>query len=152
MRRLLLIAILSAVSFAHLDTGIDREVGPYLLDVGWEPDPLEAGEPVFFAINVVEQNTFEKTNFSEAWVRFSKGDRIAYAGSFHMKEGSTSFTYEFPEGGTWDLDIRFGNYSEKVELEVAPAKGLDSGFLGWLAAGFFAIVAFGMLIWKRNRK
>lgn len=149
--RVLLLLLLAGLSFAHLATGVDKEVGPYLLDVGWDPYPPVAGEPAFFAINIVENGTFEKTDYTEAWVRFSKGDRISYAGAMALEEGSTSFSYEFPEGGEWDMDIRFGNYSGKVGLDVGE-KNPDNPGLGWIAAGFFAILALAAVIWGRSRR
>ncbi|HSB46979.1 MAG TPA: hypothetical protein VLD37_03125 [Candidatus Bilamarchaeum sp.] len=131
--KLLIIALaLAALSFAHLENGVDRQVGPYILDTGWEPAAPGAGEPVFFAINIVDAKSEEKTNFTEVWVRFSRGDRIAYAGTMAMDEGSASFSYEFPEAGTWDMDMKFGNYSDKVEIEVPGSKAGQENAL-WLA-------------------
>jgi hypothetical protein len=134
MKNALAVLLFFSIAFAHLESGVDRQVGPYLLDVGWEPAAPAAGEPVFFAVNVVDYETQERTDFDSAWVRFSKGDRIAYAGSLAMDRGSTSFSYEFPEAGVWEMDVRFGNYSDKVDVFV-PGESAGADNLIWLAGG-----------------
>jgi hypothetical protein len=148
MRILIMIIALAAVSFAHLENGVDKQVGPYLLDVGWEPAAPVAGTPVFFAVNVADYETHERTDFDQVWVRFSKGDRIAYAGTLSMDRGSTSFSYEFPEAGVWEMDVRFGNYSDKVEVFVPGESKQDN--LIWLAGG--AVLGGALVFILRMKK
>lgn len=133
-----LVILLISVSFAHLEGGIDKEVGPYVLDIGWEPTTPSAGEAAFFAINIVDKDDFEPANFSSAWVRFSKGDRVAFAGTFAMKNGSTSFSFEFPEAGAWEMKVQFGEYSETTEVFV-PGEKADTEMVAWLVAAVFAV-------------
>jgi hypothetical protein len=149
MRYLLLLILLASASFAHLEAGVDKQEGPYLLDLGWEPKAPIAGEPAFFAINIVDYESQNKTNFSSAWVRFSKGDRIAFAGDIGMDEGSGSFSYEFPEAGAWEMDVKFANYSEKVEIFVPGEKAKPDNFL-WLGGGALVGGAI-VLIWRQKK-
>jgi hypothetical protein len=146
MRLLMLSLLLLSLSMAHLENGKDTQLGPYILDTGWEPGNLSAGAPAFFAVNVVDAGTLEPSSFSTVWVRFSKGEHISYAGTFALENGSTSFTYEFPEGGDWEMKIMFGNYSSVADLQVG-----EKPDFAWLVAAAFAILCLA-LAWKIRRK
>ncbi|MEW6722920.1 MAG: hypothetical protein AB1324_06685 [Candidatus Micrarchaeota archaeon] len=150
MRHALLLMSLLALASAHLEGGTDFESGPYILDLGWEPGELRAGEPAFFAVNVVDNDTEEPSNLSSVWVRFSKGEAVAFAGTFALERGSTSFTYEFPEGGDWDMDVRFGDRSEKAALEVTPADAPDN--YAWWAAAALAILSIALALRLVSKK
>lgn len=72
-------------------------------------------------------------------MRFSKGDRIAFAGTLSMDNGSTGFSHMFPEAGEYDMDVRFGDETGSV---VVPVRGgRDEGGAGWIAAGAAGAVA-----------
>jgi hypothetical protein len=150
MRYLVVFLLINAIVFAHLENGIDKEAGPYLLDIGWEPAAPSAGQPVFFAINI--KDTEERTDFDKVWVRFSKGDRIAFAGTMAMDNGSTSFSYEFPEAGDWDMDMKFANYSEKIEVQVPGEKpGSGDGLMLAFVAGAALMAGLALALKRISR-
>src|SRR5262249_45646781 len=122
MRFFIVMILALSLCHAHLESGFDKQEGPYRLDVGWAPSAPSAGSQTFFAVNIVDHETNTSSNVSEVWIRFSKGDRVAYAGTMALKGGSTSFTYDFPEAGVWQMTVQFQNYSENIDVFVPSEK------------------------------
>lgn len=147
MKCLLLLLIVLPFSYAHLAGGEDKEVGPYLLDAGWDPERPIVGESTSFAVNIVDSHTFTPSNFSSVLIRLSKNDEIFFAGNLELKGGSASFAYTFPEGGEWDLEIQFGQYKEKIDVSVR-----ENSQTHWIPLAIIAIAILGYFAITRMKK
>jgi len=148
VKTVILLLAFATFAFADLGAGENKTVGPYLLDVGWDPAHPVAGEKTSLAINVVDAQTLEKTTFSGAWLRISKGEKIFFAGNLQMDEGSTALTFVFPEEGEWTLDVQFAEYKEKTTVKVQP-KQVGENFV--FAIVGILLVVFALVLFKRKR-
>lgn len=147
---LVFLVVLSAVVSAHLQAGIDKQIGPYQLDVGWDPGAPNVGEKTVFAVNVVKPGTRDPAALGRVFVRLEKGDAVYFSGNLDMQDGDTQFSYQFPQTGTWNLHLEFDGQKADAEVYVPGAPPSSEG-VAWILAAFLAL-ATGYLFWKKKKK
>ena len=124
---------------------LEKVVGEYKVDIGYDPATLEAGSRSSFDFDLILNETGERSEFSDIWLRIMKGKQTVFASGVHKPSfGNTTMVYTFAEGGEYSLDVRFQNEGGKIAEASFPltvqstpsATGLGSGisFL-WLAIG-----------------
>ena len=153
------------LAVAH-GTGISLEqvVGDYFIDVGYNPEILEAGDSAIFDFNLFLDETREKVEFTDIWVRIVQNKKTFFASGIHKPEiGSSTLLYAFPRVGAYELSVRFQNKGESVaeasfpltvggtEVDDADSPNL---FLFWIIAGIFggAIAGFFAGLFKKEKK
>ena len=113
LKKLFLLFILFSVSVnAHLDAGIDKEVGDFIVDFGYSPEVPVKGELTSLVFNLLDKNR-DPVEFTDGWVRISKGDKVMFSGIF-VSEPSVAFTYTFPDSGEYEISTRFMNSDEFI--------------------------------------
>ena len=141
---------------AH-STGISLEktVGEYKFDIGYNPPVLEAMDPTSFDFNLLLNKTGERVEFSDIWIRVVKGKKTVFASGIHKPSfGNTTMLYAFPQGGEYELMVRFQNQGEKLAevsfpLVVEEAGGgtsLPNILLLWLMAGVLGGGVIGFFV------
>ena len=141
---------------------LEKVVGEYRIDIGYDPAIIEAARPSVFDFDLLFNETGERSEFSDIWVRIMKGKQTVFASGVHKPSfGNTTMMYTFAEGGEYDLNVRFKNEGEEIVEASFPlavqsaSNAADSGsgisFL-WLAigaamgvtGGFFTAFAFNI--------
>jgi hypothetical protein len=144
--------LLSGSLYAH-GTGesLEKIVGEYNVDIGYDPVMLEAASPSFFDFDLVTEETGERAEFTDIWVRIVESKQTIFATGVHKPSlDNTTMVYTFPEGGEYEFKVRFQNDGEALAeasfpltIEKATTGAGLPGFI-WLAAGVFvgAIAGF----------
>ncbi|MBI4360398.1 hypothetical protein HY572_01350 [Candidatus Micrarchaeota archaeon] len=145
---LVLLSLLSVTASAHLEAGIDEVVGPYQLDVGWDPVAPNVGEKTVFAINVVNPKTRDPAALDRMFVRLEKGETVYFSGNLDLQDGGTQFSYQFPHTGVWNMHVEFDGYKADAEVFV-PGAPPSSESLAWVLAAGLALCC-GYLLWKKK--
>ena len=141
---------------------LEKVVGEYRIDIGYDPAIIEAARPSFFDFDLLFNETGGRSEFSDIWVRIMKGKQTVFASGVHKPSfGNTTMVYTFSEGGEYSIDVRFQNEGGKIAEASFPltvqstpsATGSGSGisFL-WLVigaamgvvGGFFMAFAFNI--------
>ena len=141
---------------------LEKVVGEYRIDIGYDPAIIEAARPSVFDFDLLFNETGERSEFSDIWVRIMKGKQTVFASGVHKPSfGNTTMMYTFAEGGEYSIDVRFQNEGGKIAEASFPltvqsppsATGSGSGisFL-WLVigaamgvvGGFFTAFAFNI--------
>lgn len=145
--------VLLGVAAAHgTGASLEKMVGEYKVDIGYDPPVLEAKDPIYFDFTLLSE-TGERAEFSDIWVRVMKGKQTAFATGIHKPSfGNSTMIYMFPEGGEYELKVRFQNEGEalaEASFPLAVEKAATgAGFPGfiWLAAGLFGGAIAGFLV------
>lgn len=141
----LLLAILLALPVgAHLDGGVDTPVGAFIIDFGYAPAPIIAGEPALLSFNLVNASE-EVVSPGSAWVRIANED-VVFAGTFAARADHIVFTYTFPAPGDYEVLVRFPDGPEaSFSLRVARQRRTTTIALGvLLALALLAVIKWGM--------
>ena len=140
---------------AHGDgASFEKEIGGYLVDIGYSAPEPEAGEAVSFEFGLKNNSKEDMGNdvpFDDVWVKIaSEEETIVFAsGIYNSKFGGPRLNYVFPKEGTYTISARFESDSGALteasfSLVVFPAKGgggIDATYLfglGGLLIGFLA--------------
>ncbi len=141
---ILLVLFIIPIATAHLAAGEDRVVGDYIVDFGYEPEKLTAGENAFFAVHLKNNDTEEVVQFTDVWVRISQGDAILFSGLLNPQSDVAEFSYYFSLSDHYDIKLRFRDGEETVvettfvvTVSKAAAEYYQLAFLGLLILGWF---------------
>lgn len=105
---------------AHGDgASFEKEVGNYSIDIGYDPENPEAGEPARFDFKLFDKSSGAVVAFSDVWVRIEKEKNTVFATGIHNPEfGKAGLLYSFPEAGTYTIFARFEN-GDKTIVETS---------------------------------
>jgi hypothetical protein len=108
--------VIPVIVFAHGDgQSFETVVGQYKVDIGYDVVSFRAAETVRFDFDVTTEAGGETVAFSDAWVRIVKENKTVFASGIHKPIiGKTGMTFTFPEGGEYQLSVRFQNNSQSV--------------------------------------
>ncbi|MBS3084617.1 hypothetical protein J4411_01770 [Candidatus Pacearchaeota archaeon] len=104
---LIILLLFFNFALAHLDAGEDVHKDGYIIDFGYSPSQISDGKPSNIVFNLVNETTEERINLTFIWVRISSEKEVVFAGEFYPEKGSTPFTFTFPHGGKYAIDIKF---------------------------------------------
>lgn len=92
---------------AHGDGGeFKKEKDGYVADVGFDPQTFSKGNATAF--NFLVSRGKEKVDFTDVWVRITKGESTTYAsGVYNQEFGGASLLYTFEEEGDYVIHIRY---------------------------------------------
>jgi hypothetical protein len=137
-RFLILVTILALFTLqaplvqAHLAGGQDAVVGEYLIDFGYEPDPVIAGKSATFAFNLVNNEAQKAQEYSHVWIRISSDtEGIIFAGNTHSDvPGNASMLYTFASPGEYKITTHFKQDRETIvqnnfTIQVAAAEDTE---------------------------
>lgn len=135
---------------------LEKAVGDYLIDVGYDTPVSQGRDPVRFDFQLFSNvnQTKEEALFTSVWARIMEGDNLLFAGSFLKPTfGLTGMTYAFPKEGIYELAVRFQNGDavlaqasfpfsvERGEGEVRKSRFSKEVFFGVLVGLFVGAIA-----------
>ncbi len=138
---------------------IEREVNGYLVDIGYDTDPIVEDEPVRFDFALYRADGSGSVPFTRVWVRFEKDKRTLYATGVARPEfGATGALVTLPEAGEYTLSVRFENEEQTIvemstPFAVARNRAESTPVPWWIAAlalagGLGVGVYAGKRLWK----
>jgi len=132
--------------FAHGEgASIEREVGEYLVDIGYDADPIIASSPVRFDFALYEKDGGGSVPFDRLWLRIEDAEKTLFAGAIaHAQFGATGALVLLPEEGSYTLFVRFeDDHSPIVELEapITVAAGKRQATFPWWASVLSVVLA-----------
>ena len=141
---------------AHLAGGQDVVSGDYLIDVGWEPAELMAGQKTFLAFNLADPTALTPIEFDRMFFRIDLAGTTVFSGNFDQEQpGNTSLILTAPQPGEYAVVVRFFRDQELltqqdltwnfIESEISePAASDSSRTIGFW---FGIIAAVNAVIW-----
>lgn len=110
--------------FAHgTEVSFEKEIGDYLVDIGYDPEKPEVGLSERFDFGLTDNKTKVAVSFSDVWVRIEKEKNTVFAGGIHNpKFGKAGLIYTFPELGEYSISVRFQNNEETIIEASFPLK------------------------------
>ena len=156
----LLLALVPFFVYAH-DGGrsLERQVGNYLIDIGYTPEELIAGKSAYFDFKLYEKGSSPgSADYTQVWVRIEKdGETVFASGIANMNVGTVGMVYAFADGGEYTISARYEK-GETVIVETAFAlevadeqKGVSFGVreVGTFVLG--AVLIAGVFVVYRRR-
>jgi hypothetical protein len=154
-------AVLMAVlflplSFAHLAAGQDKEVEGYLIDMGHDPEFINANEPFTIALSISNATTQEQLNPRKVWLRVMKEEegvqKVWFAATFAPEARSVLTVMSLPDDGIYTLDVRFFGDGPKawavaefpLTIQVKKASGAVMAW-GLAALGIAVLMIIGYI-------
>lgn len=98
--------IYAQTSAAHLASGSDVEVNGYIVDFGYSPEDVYAGESVILNFNIVNETTFDAVKYTSLWVRVANEKSVAFASELALIEGNANLVLVLAEEGEYDISLR----------------------------------------------
>lgn len=137
-------AVLSLAEGHGLGQSLEKEVGDYIIDVGYDAiDKIEVGEATRFDFNLWNQSKTDIADFDHVWVRIApKDEGLSFAGFLYRPEFLlTGMSYTFEKSGEYELTVRFVDKEDKTLAEATfPLTIEDTG------SSFSADTITGILI------
>ncbi len=133
--------------FAHGDgVSFEKEVGNYLVDIGYEPEKPEVGTPVRLDFELSDKTSGATAAFSSVWVRIEKDKSTVFASGIHHPEfGKTGLLYTFGEPGTYTISARFQNNEDTIAETSFSLTVSESSSPGGKPSTLDTSVLWGML-------
>lgn len=157
---LFLLVLLPVFAYAH-DGGrsLERQIGNYLIDIGYTTEEIVAGKSVYFDFKLYEKKPAPKsTDYTQVWVRIEKnGETVFASGIANMNLGTVGMVYTFADGGEYTISVRYEKretvlVETEFPLEVADEqKGISFGIreVGTFVLG--AVLTAGVFTVYRRR-
>ncbi len=167
MRRILfslIIALLPAISFAHGDRpSFEAEVGPYLIDVGYDVVGFRPGEEVTFDFDLFKDpnGTPSFEPFDLLRVEIFKGEEIVHTQEVVNQQNFVpSMKYTFPVEGSYKLSVSYikdGSSIADATFDIAVSAGSGSlkrtqNIVTYSIATLMVIFAAGYSIWSWQQR
>ncbi len=148
-------------SFAHLAAGQDKEVDGYLIDMGHDPEFINAGEPFTLALSISNATTQEQLNPRKVWLRIMKEEegvqKVWFAGTFSPEARSVTTLMSLPGDGVYTMDVRFFGEGPKAwavaefPLTIQPKKASGMVMAWALVALGVAILLIIVYVWYKAK-
>jgi ABC-type cobalt transport system substrate-binding protein len=150
-------AVLSVpLSPAHMAGGADKRVGDYLIDMGYDPNPLFSGYPATFSVGLINATLETPIDVEKVWVRISTPDRVVYAGTHLPENGFAPISLVIPEGSNYTMSVRFYEEGQArslasadfpIDVKGAPSQGMVGAYIGFfLLLGMIVAGVIGYII------
>ena len=124
--------VFGSAVYAHgVGQSLEKVVGDYSVDIGYDTSPIIAGEAVRFDFNLQKEGVrFDAPpEFQDVWVRIAPqgGEGILFAGYLaNLDFALSGMTYVFPRGGTYELAVRFEK-DAKIVAETSFPLTVEAG-------------------------
>ncbi|MFZ2886923.1 MAG: hypothetical protein WA021_03835 [Minisyncoccia bacterium] len=141
-----------SISAHGTGASLERTVGDYWIDIGYDPAQLVGGDRIVFDFNLARASaTTTRVNFGHVWVRLqSDGQTLLATGITHADIGPTSLLFMLPKDveGELVLSARFQNddltlAETQFTISVAP---YQEPYWWWPYAGIVAGGGMGIFI------
>jgi plastocyanin len=104
----------SSLALAHGEGGtIEIEQDGYLIDIGFSEEEIFPGVPTqlsFLLFELQESAAPSEVFFTDIWLRIEHDGEMMFASLLGRPEfGDTGMSFNFPEGGDYDLFVRYKN-------------------------------------------
>ncbi len=139
---------------------LERQDGAYLMDIGYEPEALTAGERVIFDFNLTDQAS-TSVEYDYVWVRIEADKRTFLATGIKRADfGATSLLYLLPSdlSGEISLSVRYQKGEEALAksdfaLMVSPAavERTQGSSLTLIATGLLGLIVGAGAVWFTRR-
>jgi hypothetical protein len=157
-----LIALLAVpFAFAHLAAGQDIEVDGFLIDMGHDPEFINAGEPFTLMMTISNATTQEQLDPRKVWIRIMKEEggieQVAFAGTFSPEARSVTTVMSLPKEGIYTMDVRFFGEGPKawaaaefpLTIQMKKASGM---LMVWIIAGLgMSVFLIIIYVWWKAR-
>ncbi|MCX6819745.1 MAG: hypothetical protein NT019_00425 [Candidatus Adlerbacteria bacterium] len=166
MKKFLLVSIslllIPYAAFAHT-TGksVEQIVGKYLLDVGYSPDPVVAGDSTYFDFKIYQNGpTPGDAPYRNVWVRIYQDNGTLFAaGIAHMDAGPTGLVYTFAAPGVYSVSVRYETADDTLgeatfQIPVAAGDTTKYVWFWYVVSGVagFCMGASGLYVYARKKK
>ncbi len=139
--------VFPAAASAHATgASLYATTSPYVIDVGYDPIQVFAGDSTRFDFILANESTGKSEPYAQVWIRIKSSERTLLAtGIFRQPFGPTTLLYAFPEPGTYTIQPSYRD-KDGNELAVASfpltvtAPDEDASFLGFLSGGVLILV------------
>lgn len=134
------------LGIAHLDAGEDRQVGDFVIDLGYSPAVLNTKDRSTLSLFLLNDQQ-KPLDYDHVWVRITHGDSILFAGPIASEERNGLFTYTFPYPGQYQITVRFFNEEELIvqtefQVKVEGANDASLFFFGLPVIGVIFIFLY----------
>ena len=149
----------AALAYAHSEgTSLEKQVGDYVVDIGYEPENLQAGQRLLLNFDLLDTEERPK-DFTSVWVRLEEGSESLLAtGVAKPAIGPATLLIKLPASGGVTLYARFeraGTVLAEASFPLSVGEGEQSGsdgsrklLLGGLAG--LIVGALGAFFLKRR--
>lgn len=113
--------LLPVMASAHLAAGEDRVVEGILVDFGYDPAVLVAGELSTFSMNLVDEEHIVPLDLQDLWVRVDGPEGVVSASRLALVEGNANWQLLLPTSGDYRVTVRAneGEYAIDETFAVA---------------------------------
>lgn len=161
----LIVFALFVTSHAHghgLGSSIEKSIEGKLIDIGYDPEDVQAGKTVIYDFALLDGATNEPVEYTDIWVRIYEGRKTYLAtGIARANLGKTTLSYVYPEEGEYVMSVRFKNEDEKLveadfDLPVAESEDASSSNSNYLIPVLGLVVGLilglaGALFFKKGK-
>ena len=151
--------IVPLVAFAHGDgASFERQVGDYIVDVGYEPENPQVGERLLLDLNILNADESPQ-DFTSVWVRLEEGGGSVLAtGVAKSAVGPTTLLMKMPSAGEFTLYARFelsGTVLAEASFSLSVGEGEQSSSGNsdnWLLSALAGLIvgAAGVYLLKKH--
>lgn len=135
---------------AHLEGGQDKQIGEYIIDVGYEPALIKERQKANIVIALVNASTNESINPEKVWVRISDEKNVLFAGTVAQENGIVAFTYIFPKAGGYEMKMQFFRENSLLVETAVILEAQGSFAIDPILIAVMVIVATGAFIIGRK--
>jgi hypothetical protein len=157
----LALVVLTPGAGAHgLQSSLQKEVGPYLVDVGYDAYEFESNKETIFNFALIanaqgtDMSKWEFADFDEVRIRFAPEGQDAPEKIIKLEAPLVAYaTHTFPSDGQYVLTVKFLNDGKEVSAADFPI-AVGSQWTAWKIAVTLVILAinavfFGVLAWSK---
>lgn len=125
----------------------EKQIGKYLLDVGYNPAEVVAGQPIYFDLRLYQKEpTPGAAEYSDVWVRISREETTLFASGLAPTTGQSGMVYTFDTPGTYTVSTRFEKGVDTLaetsfEIEVRRAADTSPVRLPYIGAALAVALA-----------
>ena len=98
--------LLPVMASAHLAAGEDRVVEGILVDFGYDPAVLVAGELSTFSMNLVDEERLVPLDLDDLWVRIDGPEGVVSASRLALVEGNANWQLLLSTSGDYRVTVR----------------------------------------------
>lgn len=156
----LVLLVLGVVQSAHahaLGASFEAQVGEYLVDIGYDPDPPVAEDTLLLDLNLWREQNVSSADFDSAWVRLEQGGKTILATGVARPEfGPMTVLLKLPsEPGEAKLHVRFERKATtdwvvadtSFDFVIAPSPEAPHPPIVWGIVGFVVAACAMLAVW-----